>query len=435
MSKSRAGRRGPARVLASTAALAAIACLAGCGGTHDPGSAPIRGGKLTIYASVPRDGASAVSGAAVVNGAQLALAGVHGRIGRYQIVLKQLNDASPTRREWDPGQTSNNLRLVVADPTTIGYLGDFNSGASAISIPLLNRAEIPQISPTSTAVGLTSAATGAEPGEPYKYYPTGIRTFARVAPSDAVQAAVQVALQRNAGCTRTFVVDDGEVDGEDMATSFLLAARSAGLDVVGTQQFDSKATNYSSLARSVAGTGANCILISAITDSNAALVTEQLAAGVPGAHIFASAGMAESTFADPDQGGIPESLGSRVLITSPALGASAYPKSGRDFLALYARRYGQPQPDAILGYEAMSLMLDAIARSTNDGRKAAQRAAVVRAIFATKDRRSVLGRYSIAADGDTTSTTIGVWTVVGGRLRFWKASTGDESLKGSFSLR
>ncbi len=68
-------------------------------------------------------------------------------------------------------------------------------------------------------------------------------------PSDAVQAAVQVSLQRRFGCERTFVVDDGEVDGEDMATRFDLAARSAGLGVIATQQFDQKATNYRCLGR------------------------------------------------------------------------------------------------------------------------------------------------------------------------------------------
>ena len=56
------------------------------------------------------------------------------------------------------------MKVVVLYPTTIGYVGDLNSGASAISIPPLNRAGIPQVSPTSTAVGLTSSALGSFPG-------------------------------------------------------------------------------------------------------------------------------------------------------------------------------------------------------------------------------------------------------------------------------
>jgi branched-chain amino acid transport system substrate-binding protein len=320
--------------------------------------------------------------------------------------------------------TTTDAHDAVIDPTTIGYIGDLNSGASAVSIPILNRAGIAQISPTSTAVGLTSGASGAEPGEPEKYYPTGLRTFARVAPTDAAQAAVQVRLQRSFGCTKTYVVDDGEVDGEDIATSFDLAARSAGLDVTATQEFDRKTVNYRPLASSVVATHANCILIAAITDSNAALVTRQLAAGVPSARIFATAGMAESTYANPAQGGIPLALDPRVLITSPALGASAYPIPGRKFLTVYARRYGPPQPDAILGYEAMGLMLSAIDKATDHGKHEADRAKVVRQIFATRDRHGAVGDYSIDSNGDTSSRVYGVWTIIGGRLRFWEPISG-----------
>jgi branched-chain amino acid transport system substrate-binding protein len=344
----------------------------------------------------------------------------HGRIGRLRIVLKQLDDGTPTRAEWDPGQTSNVARLVFADPTAVGYIGDLNSGATAISIPVLNRLAIPQISPTSTGVGLTSSDPGAAPGEPDKYYPTGIRTFARVVPNDAVQAAVQVRLQRSLGCTKTFVVDDGEVDGEDMATSFDLAARAVGLQVIATQQFNQRAADYRALASSVASTRPDCLLISAITDANAALVTKELAAAVPGAQIFATAGTAESTFARD----IPPALARRLLITCPALGPSAYPRAGRELLSEYTRRYGAPEPDAILGYEATSLMLDAIARATDDGKRAARRTSVLKAIFGTHDRRSVLGTYSLARDGDTTLKAYGIWRVVGGRLQFVKALTG-----------
>ena len=122
----------------------------------------------------------------------MALAAVHGHIGRYRIVLRSLNDATVASDGWDPGQTNANADLAAKDQRTIGYLGDLNSGASAVSLPVLNRARIPQISPLSTAVGLTEGGPEAQPGEPQKYYPTMIRTFARVIPNDKVQAAVQV---------------------------------------------------------------------------------------------------------------------------------------------------------------------------------------------------------------------------------------------------
>jgi branched-chain amino acid transport system substrate-binding protein len=409
-----------AGVALAAAAFVLAAPLSGCGTKTRTGDR-ISGRTLTIYASVPMHGASRVNGQAVVNGARLALSQIGGRIGNYRIVLKPLDDSTAQRGEWDPGQTTENARLAVVDKTTIGYIGEFNSGASAISIPLLNRVDIPQVSPASTAVGLTSQGSGASPGEPQKYYPTGVRTYARIVPNDAIQARAQVKLQRSLDCLKTYVVDDGEVDGADTANSFSVAAKSAGLHVVGVQAFEPKATDYRSLAAGVAQSGADCVLISAITESNAVLVTKQIAAALPTAKIFATAGVAEGTYTDPAQGGIPIALDPRVMITVPTLGPSDSPLAGRAFYAAYEHRYGTPEPYAIYGYEAMSLMLTAIARATDRGSKAALRSRVVAAIFATRGRQSVLGTYSIDRNGDTTLHRYGVYRVVAGALVFSKA--------------
>ena len=409
--------------LAVLLAAAGATGLAGCGG-HDTTEKEIAGGKLTIYASVPLDGPSAASGRAVIHGATLALSRSHGRIGHYHIVFKPLNDATKARDEWDPGQTTINARLASRDTTTIGYVGELNSGASAVSIPVLNRLAIPQISPWSSAVGLTSSGPGAAPGEPQKYYPTGVRTFARVIPSDLIQAEVQVRLQRNSGCTNSYVVEDGEFDGEEMATSFELAARGDNFHVVGVQAFPPNAPDYRSFAASVASAKPDCVLISAITGSGAIAVTRALAAALPTADIFATDGLAQSSFTDPTQGGIPTSIDSRVLFTAPPEGPNVAPPLARAFYASYRRRYGPPELSAIYGYEAMSLMLSAISTATHDGKRDARRAAVLAAIFATRDRASVLGPYSIVRTGDTTIRRYGVYIVRNGTLRFWKSLHG-----------
>jgi branched-chain amino acid transport system substrate-binding protein len=413
-------RVGATIALALLAAFAAFAGLEGCSADGLPGDR-IHGRTLTIYSSAPLDGPSSIAAQAIVSGERLALARVHGRIGEYRIVLQVLDDATAQRGGWDPGQTTDNARRAIADRTTIGYLGELDSGASAISIPVLNRAGIAQISPASTAVGLTVARPGASPGEPQKYYPTGVRTYARVVPNDSVQAIAQVRLQLSEGCNKTFVLDDGEVDGSDTAASFQLAAQAAGLPVAGVHAFDPRATSYSSLIAGVAQTGADCVLISAATESHAAMMTEQIGSALPNAMIFGSAGMGETTYTDPAEGGIPTSLDRRVLITAPGPGPERYAAADRAFFASYRQRFGAPQPYAISGYEAMSLMLDAIARATRNGRRTALRSKLVRAIFATRDRHSVLGTYSIDHDGDTTLRRYGVYRVIHGHLVFWKA--------------
>ncbi|MGN6168686.1 MAG: ABC transporter substrate-binding protein, partial [Solirubrobacteraceae bacterium] len=262
--------------LALVAAVLAAVTLAACGGIDAPAQGRIPGEKLTVYVSVPLSGASAVSARAVVDGVKLASSGARDRIGKYRVAVKVLNDATAAQGEWDPGQTSSNAVQAAADPSAIGYIGDLDSGASAVSIPILNQAGIPQISPRSSAVGLTSGGPAAAPGEPAKYYPAQERTFARVAPSDSVEAAVQVMLQESLGCTKTYVLTDEEVDGEDFAASFAVAARRAGLRVLATQQYDPQALGYRALARTIASSGATCVLVSAISGSNAVPVTRQI---------------------------------------------------------------------------------------------------------------------------------------------------------------
>jgi branched-chain amino acid transport system substrate-binding protein len=348
----------------------------------------------------------------------MALAGSGGRIGRYRIVLKALDDSSIASDGWDPTQTTLDARRVTQDPTAVGYLGDFNSGASAISIPLLNRAGIAQISPGSTAVGLTSTGPGAAPGEPQKYYPTGVRTFARVVPTDAHQSRALVRTERAMGCRSTFVLDDGEVDGEDMALTFVLSAKSAGMRVLGVLPFQRQALTYTSLAKSVAASGADCVLISAIDERSSVLLAEQLASADPNATIFIDNGLADSAFF----AGLPQSLDSRLVVLSAALPARNYPPPARAFLARYARRFDAPEPSAIFGYVAMQLMLDVLDDATNGGRKQADRAKILAALSDGDQRRTVLGAIRIDRAGDATITRYGIYRVVNGRLSFLGAA-------------
>src|SRR3712207_6253460 len=102
-----------------------------------------------------------------------------GKAGNFKIKYVSLDDATAATGKWEPGKVSENARKAVQDDKTIAYLGEFNSGASAISIPLLNEAGILQVSPSNTYVGLTRAE-GAEKGEPQKYQPSGTKTFGRV---------------------------------------------------------------------------------------------------------------------------------------------------------------------------------------------------------------------------------------------------------------
>ena len=152
-------------------------------------AATASGNTLTIYSSLPLQGTSKGQSEAVIEGEKLALKQAGSKVGKYKIKYVSLDDSTAQNPGTaDEGQTAQNARKAVQDKSTIFYLGEFNSGGTKVSLPILNKAGIPQISPSNTCVGLTTDEAGAEPGEPDKYYPARTRTYARVVPKDTSRA-------------------------------------------------------------------------------------------------------------------------------------------------------------------------------------------------------------------------------------------------------
>jgi branched-chain amino acid transport system substrate-binding protein len=385
----------------------------------DGGGATVSGNNLTIYSSLPRQGASGVQARAIENGAKLAVKEAGGKVGNFNITYKILDDSTAAAGKWDPAPTSANARKACQDDTTIAYLGEYNSGASAISIPILNECGMPQVSPANTAVGLTKDEPGTEPGEPDKYYPTGERTYLRVVPRDRIQGEALVALMKEEGCQSAHIVNDKEVYGAGLARNIENAAKEQGLRITGNDGFDPKASNYRSLASSIAGKSPDCVVDSQVVETNGVQVAKDLAAGLPDAKLFGPDGLAISSFADPKEGGIPASDAPRWIVTVATLSPEEYPPEGRKFFEDYEKEYPgvTVDPYAIYGYESMSLVLDAIRRAGDQGNN---RDEVLKQLFDTQDRQSVLGTYSIDETGDSTITDYGSYKIKGGKLEFYK---------------
>src|SRR5215510_4278675 len=160
--------------MAATGCLAALALgVAACGGSDNNGSSSSSsssgssgGGAaktVTVYSSLPLQGASRIQTEAVNNGAKLALEQAGGKVGNFTIKFNPLDDSTAQAGNWTPEAESANARKAAQDSSTAFYLGTFNSGAAAISIPILNQAGVPMISPANTAVGLTTNQPGSNP--------------------------------------------------------------------------------------------------------------------------------------------------------------------------------------------------------------------------------------------------------------------------------
>jgi branched-chain amino acid transport system substrate-binding protein len=388
------------------------------GGSGSTGST-----SLTIYSSLPLQGTSRGQSEAVINGEKLALEDVGSKVGKFTIKYTSLDDSTAQNPGTaDESKTAQNARQAVRDKSTIFYLGEFNSGGTKVSLPILNKANIPQISPSNTYIGLTTDEPGSEPGEPAKYYPTGKRTYARVVPRDKIQGAALVSVMKEDGCKTATLWNDKSVYGAGLARNIKQSAESAGLAIQNEQGTDKNSPNYRAIASKIKS---DCFVWAGVTGENGVQVFKDVATAAPNAKLYGPDGVAEEAFTNPKKGGIPASVGKRMKITVATLGVKDLPDAGPTLEKFKAKYKVQSvDPYAIYGYETMALALDVLKRA---GDKANDRTAVLAALFATKDRSSVLGKYSIDANGDTSLTDYGLYTIKNGIQQYTKkivAATG-----------
>jgi branched-chain amino acid transport system substrate-binding protein len=407
--------------------LALLSCLfavfaltvSACGDDDDDGGGGGGGGgeTLNVYSSLPLQGASRPQTTAMVEGIRLALEQANGKAGDFTIKYTSLDDSTAQAGTWTPEQASANARRVAQDDSAIAYIGEFNSGASAISIPILNEVPIAQVSPANTYVGLTTDAPGSEEGEPEKFYPTGNRHYLRIVPIDTIQGAALAALMKDEGCQKPYILNDKEVYGAGLARNIESSANELGLDVLANEGIDPKAPNFRSQAAAMKSAGADCFVFSGITANGAVQLFKDVHAALPDINLYGPDGVAESGFSDPKEGGIPADVQAKTKVTVATLSPDEYPPEGRKFFTDFEAKYNEPNPDpyAIYGYEAMKLVLDTC---TELGSDCSDRQAMIDALFQTKARKSVLGTYDIDENGDTTITDYGVYSIKGGELGF-----------------
>jgi branched-chain amino acid transport system substrate-binding protein len=367
------------------------------------------GSTVDIYSSLPLQGASTAQTDPMVNGMKLALSQAGNKAGNFSVNYQSLDDSTAAAGKWDPGQTAANARKVAGDPNAVYYMGEFNSGASEVSIPILNQAGVPMVSPANTYVGLTTNLPGSAPGEPEKYYPTGKRNYLRIVPIDSIQAAADLIAMKQAGCTKVAVANDKEAYGAGLATLLGLEKGFYGVTITSDTGIDPTSPNFRSYASTIAGQGADCFFFSGIVSNGAVQITKDVHAALPKAKIFGPDGVCTSAYTSQKAGGVPAAINPLMECTVATQNLAAYP-GGKDFLAAYKAKYGSANPDpyAIYGYEAMKLGLETIAKL---GAKGNDKAAVLSALFATTSRNSVLGTYGFDKNGDTTLKSYGLYKV------------------------
>jgi ABC-type branched-subunit amino acid transport system substrate-binding protein len=348
------GGTGRNRLIWAALAAACVLLVAACGGGHASQRHVRRpSSSLCVLVSLPLQGPKEAVAQQIATGVLLGLREAEGRAGGFHVSLcggRVFNDANAGG--WSAAQVAKRTGVATQNPEMIAYIGDLDSGASAVASALLTAAGIPQVALSPYLAPPTSPVT-----TPPTTRGTVEATAVHLVGTSHEQAAAAVAAMRDRGC-RHLTVIGRRGDAGSLARDVRASATSGGL----------------SLAKAAVG----CVF-DAETEAPAAPFT-------PGTTVFGN-----------------------TLVCGPSweqVVASSEPEPGVTRLCI-APAHSNPNalPEGY-GVVAIKLVLAAIRSLGSDGDN---RAAMVRALFAAKLPSSLIGPVSFDREGALQITGYGLY--------------------------
>lgn len=365
---------------------------------------------IKIVSSLPRQGSIKPAMDAFIKGFEMALKEADYKAGNFSIIYEDWDNADQDGR-WLADKESENANKAVLDSDVMVYLGPDPSSAATVSLPILNAANLVVINSCSYP-GLTKADSGKD-DEPTKYQPSGKPNMARVVPTDDVQGAMAALWAKKLNVTSVYVLSDGDLYGNQLATVFLASAKKLGLQIKNPddnfETIDLKGKDFKSLSEKISLYKPEFIFVG-INPSNRAgqlwkdLRTYNQSILMGGDSLTASTFLKE---ADVDAEGTYVITGG----TPPVM----YKGAAADWAARYQQMYNEePGFYTIYAYEIMKVALDAIERSPSKDRES-----IRKAVFATQDfDKGALGSWSFDSNGDIFPYTMSILQMQDGKFEF-----------------
>jgi branched-chain amino acid transport system substrate-binding protein len=382
----------------------------GGGGTSAGGGDP---NTVKIVSSLPMTGSSSGQTTTIVNAIKQAIEENKNAAcdGKIKIQYESYDDATAAAGKWDPGQVTSNANKAVADKNVVAVIGHFNSGAAKLSIPILNQANLVMVSPANTYPGLTKPGKG-EAKEPDVYYPNKTRSYARVVPADDLQGVAAAKWAKSLGVKKVYVLSDQELYGKGLADIFEATAKKEGLEVLGKEGINPKASDYKGVMNSIKEKKPDLIYYGGITQNNAGQLIKDAR----------NVGMS----ADKVKFMGPDGTYEKALIDAAGKDAEGFYATfggvpgkeltgdGKTWYESYKKKYNaEPEAYAAYGYDSAKVVINAINKVCKN-----DRAAIRDAVMATKEMKGVLGNFSFDRNGDTSLTTLSGNQVKNGKWEF-----------------
>lgn len=378
-----------------------------------PNSAVSAGKVLYISSDLPKQGGSADQSASTNKAIKLLIKQMGGKAGKYTIKFREYDNSTAAKGSWDDAQCAKNAQAHVAKRDEVAVVGTYNSGCAKIIVPILNQdpsGPMIMVSNANTNPGLTKAW---EPGEPDKYYPTGLRNYYRVVTTDDNQGSAAATFAKSLGVKSVYVLNDRQTYGQGVAKAFTTSAKKLGLNVLSSgdagEGWDDKAPNYEALFTKIAALNPDMVYVGGIFDLNGGQLVKDKVKYL-GDNTKVKFMMPDGFTGYPDFLALPEAQGAYLSFTG--LSIDQFPKGGaaEKFGKAYLKEYGEAPTSSfsVYGAAAAQAILDAVSRS-NGTRKDIYLKMKTVDISAAK---SVVGtRLKFDKNGDITSKDITILVV------------------------
>ena len=212
-----------------------------CQDVHSGGGRP----DLLLVSSLPLQGQSRALARAMIGGIRLVLEQRGFEAGGFSVGFQACDSSTAQAGAEDFFRCGANAKAFSRNERVVGVIGSYQSFCSYLQIPITNQAPggpLVMISPSNTIELLTD-----DDG----LYPSGTRSFFRLAALNRLQGLAQVELAKQLGHERLFVLDSGEY-GTRYVPDLRAHAKRNGVTVVGSARFDPEDESVAALVRRVA---------------------------------------------------------------------------------------------------------------------------------------------------------------------------------------
>jgi branched-chain amino acid transport system substrate-binding protein len=383
------------------------------GGDGEPG--------LVVAQLTELQGPDRAVGIQQTDAARLALQQHGWRAGPWRVAYVSCDSGTQGNAGFD--FCAENARELARDEDVVALVSATGSGCTVEQLEALAAADdVPPavVSGTATFPCLTHEGPGCQESEPERYSFDGRPIFARVVADEDAEAAALAELAAQEGLRRVFVLHGRDAYGAQVAAAFTAAAEAAGVEVVGTEDWDAGAIAMHGVGRAEP----DAVLLAGVGDPTVArLIREKVRVLGPNdgaVRLLGSDGLLRPALAN-----LPAAEG--LLVASPGLPVERLPERGRAFAVELG---GGIQPESMLTAQAVEVLLEAIARS--DG----TRAGLLDALFATKMEDGLIGDVALDEHGDPTPRRVTIYRAVDGRFRPDRTiDPGDELVEAAAGAR